>query len=231
MNATGTIQPALRRIREGTEQYGKMQQGLWWGRCVEVDLPLTWWDGPTGFQMDPDNPELTGAAFKEADIAVFDWGTKVLGLDQFVWSNKPYDGYRWLQMLKARYPRVLFVTEQALPDYLHTLVPTFVTEDRVGDLFGPMWLREYLNPGGETWVQIFGPLQSQTFADRVSQVAGWGMDTLAGFFGPSFVAHPNTRAALRSTDLGEVAISEYRRAIGGLQGWRDRDFRNRLVVR
>lgn len=223
--ATDSVQPACRRIRAGTELQEPtqkitrpMQFGLWWGRCTGLDTSTNW-EAPTQEPLDIDDPADRATCFAEMDLAVFDWRAQMIGLDAYALLERPGDGYRWLETLKARYPRVLLITEQALPDVYHILAPTYNIEAVKGDIKEPYWLQQFINPGSECFQQFNEPPQGQSPASRASQLSGMGFTVISGFF---TATNENTRALGRWKELGESAISEYAQP-HGRTSWRDRD--------
>ena len=219
--ATDTIRGALTQVRDD-----QMRQGLWWGRCTQVDDAVVW-DPPAvpTIQLDPDDPYTAGLAYDEADLAILEWGTQIIGLDLYDFQTMPRNGSRWLNILNARYPRTLFITEQALPDIYHVLAPTYIIQGG-GAVNGPTWLYHYICPGSECVLQLnsFGVL---TAAARSTQVAAMGYTPIA-FYETTLTE--NTRAGGRWLELGETAISQFRTKKPDLM-WRSRAFRGRGVIR
>ena len=208
--AKNSIAPAMKRIRDGG-----MQQGFWWGLAAYPENSSMWDQAPCGSTViDPDDHETVAKAYAELDLAVTQWGANLIGLDAFGFE-KPAHAFRWLQMLKARYPNVLFVTEQALPDYLHVLAPTYIIEQPAGTQANPFWLHQFINPGGECWLQLdaYEPSgqPAKTARQRTDEVAAMGYTPVSGFFqtGGSNALAVGLRAADRWTELGESAIAGY----------------------
>ncbi len=204
MNSTAqnSVRPALERIR-----HGGMQQGLWWGRCTQTNDSKVW-DDPQdpAVNIDLSNPTTIALALAESDLAVLEWGSKVIGLDAYDFTN-PGDGVRWLQMLKARYPRTLLITEIALPDIYHVIAPTYIIETPQtppGAVTRPYWLHHYINPGNECHLQFLYAVNGQ--ATRTSAVADMGYTPTTGYLA---AITPGTRASIRWQELGESAISEF----------------------
>ncbi|MGD9689866.1 MAG: hypothetical protein AB7K52_09465 [Phycisphaerales bacterium] len=120
--------------------------GFWWGNSITITRG---WEQPTIEGLNPENPEHRTLAFDELDQAVAA-GARLIGLDAFRLSN-PSRLYQWMLQMRARAPHVKFVTEHALPDFMHTLAPTFHEAIRIRT---PHLLADFLNPGHETWAAI-----------------------------------------------------------------------------
>ncbi|MGD9690215.1 MAG: hypothetical protein AB7K52_11230 [Phycisphaerales bacterium] len=199
-----TVRPGLRHIRD------RMQLGLYWGRCLAVDDSSDW-DVSTPEQLDLSDPALVATAVAEMDLAVSRWGAQLIGLDEFDTKNTPALGPAWLRLLQGRYPHAMLVTEQALPDYLHVIAPTFITEtDDPGTVDRPFWLQQYLNPGHECVLQIldlpFGVSENQ----RAHQLLDMGFSPLAIW---STTLDTSLRATPRWMELGEASIPCFRSGI------------------
>ena len=220
--ATDTIHGALTQVR-----HGQVQQGLWWGRCTQVD-DASVWDPPAvpAIQLDPGDPFTVGRAYRETDLAILEWGTQIIGLDLYDFQKAPRNGTTWLSMLLARYPRVLFITEQALPDIYHVIVPTYIIEGTPGTVNGPVWLHQYLCPGSECLLQL-NNFPMSTPAARTSEIAAMGYTPIA-FYQSSLTE--NTRATSRCHELGETEISRFRTRRPEVT-WRSRQFHGRPAIR
>lgn len=213
--AQSTVAAAFKRIRDAG-----MQQGFWWGLSAYPERASVWDQAPCGADtIDPDNATLVQRAYAELDIAVKQWGAQLIGLDAFGF-DRPGHGYRWLSMLKARYPGVMFVTEMSLPDYLHVLAPTYIIETPRGTMANPFWLHQFINPGSECWLQLeaFQPdnQPTKTALQRTNEVAAMGFTPMSSFFGADESIASNLRAADRWTELGESAIADYDRPLPAL---------------
>jgi len=223
MNSTAqnSVHPALERIR-----HGGLQQGLWWGRCTQTNNSSDWKEpqDPAVF-IDLSNPTTIALALAESDLAVLEWGSTVIGLDAYAFTN-PGDGVRWLQILKARYPRALLITEIALPDIYHVIAPTYIIEPfPQGSYTRPYWLHHYINPGSECHLQFDYDAGDQ--AIRTTEVADMGFTPCTGYLA---AISAGTRAVDRWSELGEVSITSYDTAIAGHTS-RDRDKLQRAMIR
>jgi hypothetical protein len=140
------------RMRDSLDQLRavpgtRLEVGYWWGNCCQVD---TGWGTGTLHTLNPNNPDDVARAFAEVDMAV-SLNATIIGLDAFGYNMSPWDAYTWLKMLKRHAPSVKFVTENALPDVMHRLAPTFVYS---ADVHGPPVLADFLLPGHELWATV-----------------------------------------------------------------------------
>lgn len=118
--------------------------GFWWGRSSQI---MRTWDTDQTESLDPDNPDHVALAFAELDLAV-QRGAKTIGLDAFVYTPG-WDGFRWIEMMKDRYPDLGFVVEPSGPDFQHVIAPTWV--EGLHHITTPPILADFLVPGHETW--------------------------------------------------------------------------------
>ncbi|MCC6285999.1 MAG: hypothetical protein IT439_12000 [Phycisphaerales bacterium] len=135
--------------------------GLWWGNSGQ--FTRVW--NPTELEgFNPNNPSHVEAAFHEIDMAVAA-GARTIGMDAFSHRViREWDGYRWLQRLRERYPGVKFVVEPKANDLYHTLaagyfrgyeIPDSATDPSdVHALDSPHYLADFLVPGHETWAMM-----------------------------------------------------------------------------
>jgi hypothetical protein len=131
--------------------------GLWWGNSSHL-MPRSWdhshsveFDAQFPFHVNRAREELNGAASVNATT---------IGLDAM--SGMPaWNAYDWVLQLQSEYPQMRFVFETMAPDFIHTLVPTYVYGTRIpaDDPFAANnahTLADFLNPGHETWASISG---------------------------------------------------------------------------
>lgn len=121
--------------------------GFWWGRSGEVMYD---WDTAYYEPFNLNNPAHIAAGFKELDLAVAAGGT-LIGLDAFKQCIFPWDGYKWIQMMKQRAPHVKFCTEKGGSDITNTLAAFFFKSDEISE---PHYLSDFLLPGNEKWLQV-----------------------------------------------------------------------------
>ncbi len=202
-----TVRPALRAIRD------RMQIGLYWGRSTRVPESNDW-ANLSRHEFDPDVPADVTRLFNETDLAVRLWQAQVIGLDAFgLGFMNPGKGYRWLRALQKRYPHVLFVTEKALPDALHTIAPTYEIEAAQSVLgpfvSSPFWVPLYINPGSESFLQIQSFPLGSSFPVRASQLSAMGFTVIGGF---QTAMNPRTIACPRWKEIGERPVPDFDRA-------------------
>ncbi len=133
---------SLQRVRSSG-----MQMGFWWGNAST--LMRGWGPTVTAEAFDPRNGEHLTLAYRELDLARAA-GAKIIGLDAFK-MRSPANMQLWLRLLRQRAPGVTFVTENAAPDFIHNICPTF---HEARDTVNPHLLADLLNPGHETWIAI-----------------------------------------------------------------------------
>jgi hypothetical protein len=141
------------------------QLGLWWGRSGQVMYD---WDVAHWETLDPDNPVHVATAFHELDLAV-QAGATLIGLDAFNEYLTPWDGYRWLAMLRAHAPGVKFAVEPGSGDFLHTRAASVYNSRRVR---GPHYLANFLLPGNEIYGRI--PGNASNCMDTIHHLASSG---------------------------------------------------------
>ena len=134
------------------------QLGFWWGRSAQIAYQ---WDPNQSYPLDPDNTQHQDAAFKELDLAV-QAGATVIGMDTFGHRMIPiWEGAKWIDMLKARYPQLHFVLEPMPCDIMHRKAPGWLrgfndgkrvdSLEELNFIKGPHYLADFLLPGHETW--------------------------------------------------------------------------------
>ncbi len=151
--------PAMNQSKHILAAFGASSTdlGLWWGNSSK--LMTRTWDASHAVPFDNQYPFHVNRAREEMDGAVAVNATTI-GLDAM--SSMPaWDAYDWMLQLRSEYPEVRFVFETMAPDFIHTVVPTYLYGTRIpqSDPFAasrPHALADFLNPGHETWAHISG---------------------------------------------------------------------------
>ncbi|MGE0614833.1 MAG: hypothetical protein AB7P04_04265 [Bacteriovoracia bacterium] len=152
MNATASL---LRAASEATQ----VSLGLWWGRSTQI---MRTWNPTEVTPLNLTDPSTTAAAFREMDIAYYELGAREIGLDAYCYQPPGANGvdwpcFRWLEMLRSRYPEARFITEARQSDLMHLLSPTFYFR---GGQSAERWptepnrIADLVVPGHESWVDV-----------------------------------------------------------------------------
>jgi len=210
-----TVRPAVRESRDA------VQFGLWWGESCKVPESDTWSDG-SRHNLDPTNASDRSRMFEELDVAVQIWHAQVIGLDAYgLASTNPGRSVEWLRALQRRYARVLFITEENLPDFLHVVAPTYRDEGTFEAVQSAAWIVQYVNPGAEYLMQtVSGEDQPET-VDRFCRL---GYTAIGGWSDPLGGSGLLVRALHRWREIGE-------RAVPGFDTGRTRDIASAMTAR
>ncbi len=144
MSNAPLVESTASLLKERVSDQG-IDLGFWWGRSSQV---MKTWDTDITESFDPDNPDHVARGFAELDLAV-ERGADTIGLDAFVYTPG-WDGFRWIEMMKERYPHLRFVVEPSGPDFQHVIAPTWV--EGLHHIQTPPILADFLLPGHETWI-------------------------------------------------------------------------------
>lgn len=144
MSHVPLVESTASLLKERVSDQG-IDLGFWWGRSSQV---MKTWDTDQTESFDPDNPDHVARGFAELDLAV-ERGADTIGLDAFVYTPG-WDGFRWIEMMKDRYPHLRFVVEPSGPDFQHVIAATWV--EGLHHIETPPVLADFLLPGHETWI-------------------------------------------------------------------------------
>ncbi len=142
----GDAPDSLRLIPSATREFG-----LCWGRAGTVMYD---WDTSYYEIFNSQNPKHIAWWNTEFDLAI-KTGAKVIELDQFRGKMPAWDGYVWLQMMKAKAPNVKGLTERWGCDFLQTLAGMYAINKEYNDVSGPHYLSDFLLPGTEKMITLW----------------------------------------------------------------------------
>lgn len=191
--------------------------GLWWSQSLLYSKSRGDLVG-----LNINNETMVREAFQELDRAVAA-GATTIGLDTFYHRTVPtWMHLHWLDMMRARHPKVTFVTEPITSDLVHTRCPTFLqcwsrrnparNEADLHPIQGPHYLADFLLPGHEIW-GMYRYLEWGNFYGRrptVEEVEA-DMHLIAdkGFVPVMLTSeNPNSRASFNAAETWDVTVPE-----------------------
>ncbi|MBL8761574.1 MAG: hypothetical protein JNL50_09760 [Phycisphaerae bacterium] len=196
---------------------GNYKMGLWWSQSLLYSRSR---DDLVG--MNVNNERMVRTALAELDRAVAA-GATMIGLDTFYHRTVPtWMHTQWLNMMRARHPRVTFVTEPITSDLVHRLSPTFLQcwsrrfpAQSEADLYpvkGPHYLADFLLPGHEIWgaYQYLAWSQFHGRQPTLEEVEQHMQSIAEKGFVPTMLTYqnPNTRGGFNAAESWDLTVPE-----------------------
>jgi len=143
------------------------QLGFWWGRAGHLMVD---WDTSHYERLNPYNPAHVNIGYKELDLAV-KAGATLIGLDNYYTQIPGWDAYVWMKMMRARAPKVQFLTEKWSFDVLLTVAGMLGKDDNIKT---PFYLADFLVLGNEKQALMWNSFNKEDRDARRAQLNGWG---------------------------------------------------------
>ncbi|MFO0835838.1 MAG: hypothetical protein U0638_12770 [Phycisphaerales bacterium] len=191
--------------------------GLWWSQSLLYSRSRGDLVG-----MNASNEGMVKEAFQELDRAVAA-GATMIGLDTFYHRTVPtWMHMRWLDMMRARHPKVTFVTEPITSDLVHGRCPTFLqcwsrrnparNEADLHPIQGPHYLADFLLPGHEIW-GMYRYLEWKNYYGRfpTTEEVEAEMHSIAdkGFVPVMLTTvNPNSRGSFNAAESWDLTVPE-----------------------
>ena len=137
---------------------------FWWGNSAKI---ADQWDDPEHELFDTTNSDHRKAMRKEFKGIALPTNADGFGLDAFELMT-PWGAIEWLENLRIVKPGTFFVAEPLCSDILLMHVPVWMESVHLQD---PNLLADYLVPGREMWVNVYG---EDANADRIAELVSWG---------------------------------------------------------
>jgi hypothetical protein len=137
---------------------------MWWGQAGQVSEGFTSRRIHERRLGSPGDVEAGVAELRLAQAR----GIDEIGLDA-INAMPLWERFEWLRQMQARFPSLRFVTETHDCDIMHTIAPTFYNWR---DHDTPPILPDWLNPGHETWVQLW---YNESDRARFDRIRSWGL--------------------------------------------------------
>jgi hypothetical protein len=157
------------KLKNTVDEWDRFNQAdidlyFWWGNSAKyADV----WDDPQTELFDTLNSDQRKAMRKEFKGIAFGANASGFGLDAFE-LMAPWHALEWLENLRSLRPDTFFVAEPLCSDILLMHVPVWIES---ADLQAPNLLADYLVPGREMWVNLYGAEATQ---QRVEELVTWG---------------------------------------------------------
>ena len=196
---------------------GNYKMGLWWSQSLLYSRSR---GDLVGLNLN--NERMVKSALAEVDRAVAA-GATMIGLDTFYHRTVPtWMHLRWLDMMRARHPKVTFVTEPITSDIVHTRAPTFLqcwsrrnpaqAEADLHPIKGPHYLADFILPGHEIW-GAYRYLEWQQFYGRqptLAEVEEDMLDLSSKGLVPVMLTYqnPNSRASYNAVESWDTTVPE-----------------------